>query len=164
MVSVCPGLSRSLLPVAILWSGAVRETWTCRVLCNGWRCQSETTRWFFLLVSFNLVFALVLNVSQLFNFRFVYFILQEISKQVAGIPLTSMNVQNMDTDYWSDRRDIPKSSVSFAHLVELQMCVYILVFVFVYSCIGHYAGGVLYIRTSTSRDRTVTEKRLKWNF
>lgn len=67
----------------------------------------------FLFCCFPLVSHLMhlLNVSS-FSVHCHTFVLQEISKQVVGIYLISMDAQKMDTAFWRYRLDTHKSSVS----------------------------------------------------
>lgn len=113
-VSICPGMSRALPPVATLWTGVQRET-KSPVIWNGLRCQKETC-WSYLLVGFILLPSIVYRLKDDFlfgNWLSFSIILQNISKQVTGTHSASMDAQNMDTDYWKYRLDTCKSSVSF---------------------------------------------------
>lgn len=131
LVLICPGTSRTLPLVAILWSGASWETQNL-VLCDGRRCQRETTHCPYLLVGFCLVFSFNDHSKIILSwFSLPYTsILQEISKQVVGIHLISMAAQNMDTGYWRYRLDTQKSSVSVITdwWVVLEICVHVLLY------------------------------------
>lgn len=59
-------------------------------------------------------FPLVVTVNASAKFPVLFFIVtQEISKQVVDTHLISTDAQKMDTDYWRDRPDTHKSSVSY---------------------------------------------------